>query len=599
VVALRVGTRHWSSTTAGDDAPTAARRQRRRWLVVAGVAYLAVSLALERRALQHPFSATAGSAAADAHFFVWWLRWTPWALLHGQNPLLTDYMNYPGGVNGVWNTSVLALGILAAPLTLTLGPIAAFNALLVLGPVVSGLLFFAVVGRYVQRPWTAVCCGLAYAFSPFAAAHLWASHLDLVWNILPPLLLLFLDEIFVRQRTRPWVLGGAFGLTLAVQAGLYSQTLVIGGVMFATAVVLLVLRWPAEVRRRAGYVATVGATALGTLALLYGFPLYLAWRGPSVPRKPAHGSGYYVADLANLVVPTKLTLLRLGTGDHAAQLRAHIGEQGLYVGVAALLAVVLATIVVRRPLARLIGLVGLASIVLALGPRLVVLGQERGVVLPWALLLHVPGFRYVESVRFELFTAFCVAVLLALWLDTAVAAGRWQLRAAGVVLGVIALVTLLPADAQVASPLQVPSFFRDGLVSAAVRQGAVVKTVPRPSARGRSGAVPMAWQAISGMHYRMTGGYFIGSDATHPVLLEGVPDAYDRVADAIRRGGRPPGSQAPETAAAAAALRRSNVALLVVTPVDGARTEALLGWSRVVTGRPSRQIGGVWVFDLS
>lgn len=564
---------------------------------MAGVSYLAISLVLERRVLQHPFSATAGSATADAHFFAWWLRWTPWALLNGHNPLLTDYVNYPGGVNGVWNTSVVALGIPAAPLTLILGPIFAFNALLVLGPVVSGLGFFVVVRRYVQRPWTAVCGGLAYAFSPFAAAHLWASHLDLVWNILPPLLLLFLDEIFVRQRARAWVLGGAFGLTLAVQAGLYSQTLVIGGVMFATAVVLLVLRWPAEVRRRVRYVATVGATALGTLAVLYGYPLYLAWRGPGVPREPSHGSGYFVADLANLVVPTRLTLLRWGTDDLAAHLRTNIGEQGLYVGVAALLAVVLATIVVRRPLARLLGLAGLASIVFALGPRLVLLGQEHSVVLPWALLLHVPGLQYVESVRFALFTAFCVAVLLALWLDAAAAAGRWQVRAAGLGLGVVALGTLLPADAQVAAPLQVPSFFRDGLVTAAVPQGAVIKTVPRPTAHGRNGAVPMAWQAISGMHYRTTGGYFIGSDSTHPVLLEGVPDAYDKVADAIARGGRPPGPRAAATAAATAALRRSNVALLVVTPVDDARTGALLEWSRTVTSRPGRQIGGVWVFD--
>jgi len=597
-VALPVDSPRRSPTTAPDDRSAPARR-RRLWLVVAGLSYLAVSLVLERRALQHPSSATAGWAT-DAHVFAWWLRWTPWALLHGHNPFLTDYMNYPGGVNAVWNTSVGALGVLAAPVTLTLGPIVSFNVLMALGPVVSGLVFFAVISRYVQRPWTTAAGGLAYAFSPFAVAHLSGSHLNLVWNILPPLLLLFLDEIFVRQRARPWILGGAFGLTLAMQAALYAQTVVTGGVMFATAVGLLALRWPAEVRRRAPYAAKVGATALGTLLLLYGYPMYLAWRGPGVPREPYRITGYYVADLANLIVPTKLTLLRLATDDRAAHLRANISEQGLYLGAAALLAVVLAVIVVRRPLARLAGLVGLASLVLALGPQVVVLNQARGVVLPWALLARVPGLGYLEPVRFVLFTSFCVAVLLAFWLDAAAAAGDWRTRAAGIGLGVVALATLLPADAQVATPLQIPTYFRDGLVTAAVRQGAVVKTVPQPTGRWVNGAVPLAWQALNGMHYRTTGGYFIGSDSTHPMLLQSVADAYDEVAGAIERGGRPPGPWAAETAAAAAALRESNIALLVVTPAaDGARTKALLEWSRAVTGQPGRQVADVWVFDLS
>ena len=43
----------------------------------------------------------------------WFLAWVPYALLHGHNPLVTDWGNYPLGVNGVANTSVPLLGWVA------------------------------------------------------------------------------------------------------------------------------------------------------------------------------------------------------------------------------------------------------------------------------------------------------------------------------------------------------------------------------------------------------------------------------------------------------------------------------------------------------
>jgi hypothetical protein len=561
--------------------------------------YLVISAVLQHGAVLHPFSMTAGSVSVDAHLFIWWLRWTPLALGHGHNPLLTDYMNYPDGVNGMWNTGVVTLGVLAAPLTLTLGPVFTFNTLMVLGPVAAGVAFFVVLCRYVERPWTAAVGGAAYGFSPFIVAHLAAAHLNLVWAVLPPLLLLFLDELFVRQRARPLILGAAFGVTLVVQAGLYTQTLALGGLMFAVGAILVVARWAGRLRGRVRYVLVAAGSIVGTFVLLYGYPLWLLWRGPGVPRAPFRDTEHWVGDLAALVVPTESTLLRPGVGGDAAQMGGYRGGQGLYVGVVVLAVLVLAVVVVRRPIVRLTAIAGVAATVLALGPRLAVFHRETAIWLPWTAVRKLPLLANVEPVRLAGFTWFCVAVLLALWLDAAAAVPGVPARVGGLALGALALASVMPR-AVAASPLPVPAFFRDGTVGALVAQGAVVKTVPRATAAWNGGALPLAWQAASGMHYRTTSGYFIGADRTHRVLLQGVRDAYDKVSGAIRGGAKAPGPNAPATIAARAILRERKVALLVVVPQpqDGVRTQTLLAWTQTVTGRPGSFHGGVWVFDL-
>jgi hypothetical protein len=37
---------------------------------------------------------------------MWFLRWMPFALEHGYDLLVTHHLNYPDGVNLMWNTSL-------------------------------------------------------------------------------------------------------------------------------------------------------------------------------------------------------------------------------------------------------------------------------------------------------------------------------------------------------------------------------------------------------------------------------------------------------------------------------------------------------------
>src|SRR5579863_1521254 len=65
---------------------------------------------------------------------MWFLAWTAFALGHHHMPLFSTYLDYPAGVNLMWNTSVLLPGALLAPLTDRAGPVVSYNVLVTLAP---------------------------------------------------------------------------------------------------------------------------------------------------------------------------------------------------------------------------------------------------------------------------------------------------------------------------------------------------------------------------------------------------------------------------------------------------------------------------------
>lgn len=220
--------------------------------VLLGVGYLLVSLWLQRRVLADPGGLLIGHVTADADMFSWWIHWFPFAVTHGENPLVTDWMHWPYGLNALWNTAVPLLALALAPVTLVAGSVTAFNVGLILGPVVSGLVLVAALGPYVGRTgrgWAARgIAGALYAFSPFHLAHTIAGHLNLTWSLLPPLLLLLAHHLFARgPLRRPWTVGAVAGLALVGQLVLYTQTLAIGVIFLVVTAIVLALRFPRRV----------------------------------------------------------------------------------------------------------------------------------------------------------------------------------------------------------------------------------------------------------------------------------------------------------------------------------------------------------------
>ncbi|MDQ6885475.1 MAG: hypothetical protein M3077_14760, partial [Candidatus Dormibacteraeota bacterium] len=116
--------------------------------VVALAIYVALAFLLFINTWVHPFTYAVGSPG-DAPQFMWFLEWSAYALTHAHNPLFTTYLDYPAGVNMLWNCTVPLLAAVLTPVTLALGPVFSFNLLATLAVGLSAFTAFLFIRRYV------------------------------------------------------------------------------------------------------------------------------------------------------------------------------------------------------------------------------------------------------------------------------------------------------------------------------------------------------------------------------------------------------------------------------------------------------------------
>lgn len=466
-------------------------------------------------------------ACGDPALQVWALRWTPFAIAHGHNVFFTNWIDYPGGANLAQNTLMPLLGILAAPMTLWLGPIASLNALLWLALVASSTSCFLVLRRWVSWSPAAFLGGLLYGFSPYIAGQA-TGHLFLTFVPLPPLIFLALDQLIVRQAgsARRWGLG--LGLLAAAQY-LISPEVFFSTVLLATfGVVLLAVFRSGEVARRAPHVLRALGWALLVAVPLTAFPLAFALFGPERFVGSAHGSYPSPSDLLGLVVPTSDQLLApsglASVGDRFVL--GNIVENDTYLGIPLLAVVAWLSLRCRRfGIVRWAAAMAATAWVFSLGPQLVVDAHQTTVPLPFDLLYHLPFVSSLIDSRLSLYTDLFVAVLLAVGIDHLHAdlrrrrwrpAERWGLVT---LIAAIAVVPLVPRWPYPSFPASVPHFFSSSEATR-IPDGGVVLAYPYPDG---AEIQAMMWDADTSMRFRLLGGYALIPNSQKLATLNPFP----------------------------------------------------------------------------
>jgi len=218
--------------------------------------YAFLALALFRSAWQAPASAVIGYGP-DPPFFVWSVRWFPFALTHGLDPLVSTYLDYPAGINLMGSTSAPLLGLVFGPVTAGWGPLVAYNLAISASLAVSAWCAFLLCCRLVRSRIAGAIAGLVYGFSPFMVGHS-LGHPHLVAAVFPPLLFLVLHDLVTRPQRHPMRNGALLGLIVAAQFYLSEEVLA----MEAVAVLLAVA-------------VGAGSFVAGmAVAVLTGHPLY-------------------------------------------------------------------------------------------------------------------------------------------------------------------------------------------------------------------------------------------------------------------------------------------------------------------------------------
>jgi len=437
----------------------------------------------------------------DVREITWFMGWTPYALSHGHTPLLTTHIDYPLGINLMWNTAMVFPALVLSPITAAFGPIAATDLAITLALPFSGWTVYLLARRYVRSRLAAIVAGLLYGFSPWMISRS-PGEIHMTIAVFPPLALLALDEILIRQQRSRWLVGA--GLGVAAAAELLTSEEMLGLTVMLAAVGIAVVAIPhwRLIRVRLRYIVQSLGTAAAAFLAIAAYPLSVQFFGTL--RVTGVLPDAYATDLLALVVPTRWQALQFAQSvSHQFTSRNIIEEGGAYIGIPLILIGIWVTFRFwSSGIVRVATIVGITATVLAMGDHLHIRGHATHYQLPWRFLEALPILKNVSPPRFMIFSYLMVALLLAVFVDWALS-HTGSLRLAGLAATVLALAVLFPSVPYPTDTAVVPAFFRGGDVRR-IPAGAVVLVAPFSRAFTSDA---MMWQSVAGMSFRMPEGY--------------------------------------------------------------------------------------------
>jgi hypothetical protein len=454
--------------------------------------------------------------SGDQALFEWLLGYGARAVVHGENPLYTGWLNAPQAVNLAVNTSITVYAVLFAPLTLWLGPSVSFTVILTLNLVGTAYAWYWLFQRHLgTSPVGAAIGGLFAGFAPAMVSHANA-HLNWTAQWLVPLMIGRI--VIMSQRRRAAWDGTILGLLIAICFSIAAEQLFFA----ALAGTLLALLWTLSNRHTAKERFSPVINALGVAicvsGVLLAYPLYMHFLGPY----GFHGTGFdhriHNEDLAAYGSFPARSLA--GAAGLWRKLAPNPTEENSFFGLPLLIVSVAVFVRLRhKPIARAIAITSVVFAVLALGPQLRWMGHLTPLPMPELLVDKLPIFDAALPSRLALVVAPSIGALLALLItDLPAGKSRWV----WVTALAVALVPLFPTPLLVRERPPVPHFISAGTWQQYVPKGGVLVPVPIPNdllPDGQRWQAEVFSQPLSPA-FKIPAGFFLGP---------GGPDGTGRI----------------------------------------------------------------------
>ena len=464
---------------------------------IAAALYLLLALFYQRAVIGH-ISTLCNCSNTDPTQWMWAWEYLSHAILHGQNPLVTNDLWWPNHTDLAAVTLAPLSAIPGAPLEALFGPVAAYNILSLACPVLSAWAAYRLCRYLSGAPWASILAGYTFGFSAYEFGQM-LGHLHLMFVFAVPMLILtilrYVDGDFSARRA---VVSAT--VLLVIQFGLSTEILFDLAYLGIVTLIVAFVCAPAQRRKLLGLVLVLGVALLITGAL-WSYYIIKELQGPT----PTKGAGaFYPADLLSYVFPTKM--FRLG-GNRFLDLSnsfftSNSYEENSYLGLP-LVGIFLAFAIGywRRPAAKIIVVASLVAGILSLGQTLEV-GGHPAFELPFNVLAKAPFFDLLLPARLGLFVGLGAAAATALWISWADAATtriwRWIVALAAIAF----LVPNLPATEEATAYVN-PTFFTHGTYKHYIARNEPVLTIPNASIGDE-----MLWQTESGLYFKLVGGYF-------------------------------------------------------------------------------------------
>ncbi|MFI6759128.1 hypothetical protein ACIBF5_08300 [Micromonospora sp. NPDC050417] len=543
----------------------------------------------------------------DQVLYEWFLAADARALL-GDFGLLSDRLNAPDGVNLMANTTVIAPGLLFAPVTLLFGVATTF-ALLVAGNLaVTAIAWFLLFRRVLGARRLAAAlgggfCGFAPGMISQTNSHL---HMTALW-LVPVIVWLVVRLLRAADPTarpdrpgpdRRRIVTSGIGLATAV----FVQVFVGEEVLFLTALTLIIMTVAYAVANRQllqralrGF-ATGLLVAVGLAGAALAYPLWFQFAGPQSVPNGMFSPYYFSADLASWAA---ISPLSLAGSDAAARLTTGPAEYNTFLGWPLLLVTVAAVVwlfqqQVRRPLLIAVTAAGLLMAALSLGPDLVINGERTSFPGPYGLLLGVPVVDGALPMRFALALIPLIATVLVLAVDRALRAEVRSTRILVPALAAAALLPIFPTPVPTAARPPLPTFISGGHWRDCVAPDGVMVPVPLPTPKE---PWAMRWAAATNNEFGMPEGFFIGPYASGGKASMGTykQPTSALLAEVAKTGAVPPISDEQRQRA------RDDLAFwnasCVVLAGDAPRAESLLPALEGLLG-PATRVADAWTWKI-
>jgi hypothetical protein len=544
----------------------------------------------------------------DQVFFEWLLTNGANAIAHGHNPLFTDKLNAPYGLNLMANTSVLALSLPLAPVTWLFGAGVTFVLVTTMALAGTASSWYFVLNRLLKHPMAAAVGGLFCGFAPAMISQA-TGHPNISGQYVLPfvvLAVLRLGEPGRHPVMRGLILGGLIVLQVFINEEM----------LFLTALALFVFLVPYAFTRPRQLAQRVpdALRSLATTALVAGaalaWPLYEQFFGKGHYRGLPDYILLYGADLASYWTFARRSV----AGDPliTAKIAQGSTEENSFFGWPLLLALLVVVIWLRRDaIVRSLALTGLVFTLLSLGSEPKKNGLPFDIIAPWGWLDGLPLFDSVVPTRLALMVTPVVGCMLAiavLRFDQSVRR-RTELTAEGEtavegtvvrLLGVVVLAMVLgpltPTPLPVFPRPWVPPFFTTAMYKDYVPRDGVVLGVP-------PGWSPnlhtMQWQTAAGLNFKIFGGYYLAPNPNDPerVAMFGpvYPATMTMLSQVAEQGATV--NVTPEVRAQAADDFRETGVTTLLLPAHHWRAEELRTVLDDIAG-PGELVGGMWVWDV-
>ncbi len=553
---------------------------------------------------------------------VWFLAWTPHAILHGANPFFTTAINHPHGINLAVNTGMPLLGLLVAPLTLAVGPVASLNLLMWLAYPLSASAMLFVLRRWTTWWPAAILGGLLYGFSPYMTGQ-GRLHLQLVFVPLPPLIALAIYEIVVGRSSHRLRWGAALGLALTAQFLVSTEIAASTCLVALIALVVLAAAHPRRVVPTVRAALPAAGVAVAVTSVCLAYPVWMALLGPQRYGEPVAVLNAFAGRSGLLGVAAPTASMRVAPSWVAALARTTPGfgdtvENGAYLGAPLLLAAGYFVIRFRQNRwLTFLAVMALAIYVLTLGPHLDLGARRTSIPLPFDVIERLPTIDLLDPIRLSLFVTMFVTIIVALGLDEARA--RWTgqqshpsvdgdgqdgrrpstVEVAGVVvLLVVSVVLWVPRWPVATAATSVPPYFTSPTADR-VPPGSTTLLYPYPVPGSAAG---MLWQATTGMRFDLLGSYALGpgphGDASQfpSVLRPGDVQRLFYGEEGVNPEIGPPFPVTPDdpslVADVARFLRANRVGTVLVAPL-APNSRAVTALVTSALGRPPDRSGGI------